>query len=348
MIRSRIIWVVVIGVLASTSAALFLVRAARQARSSEHLSSGVVVDERRLAELLVQPHALFRSTRVGEGYGHIVAAAIEPVDVRLQTGLECDRVDASAGAGVCLTAERGVLTKYWAVTFDAALQMRHRVELPGIPSRVRMSPDGRLAGITVFVSGHGYSNAEFSTSTTLLDVEQGAMIADLEQFAVTRDGRPFKNANFNFWGVTFAADSNLFYATLGSGDRLYLVRGDAAGRSVEVIAEGVECPSLSPDNQRLAYKKRSYDGGRMRWRLAVMDLETMAEQVIEGEPASVDDQVEWLDDRHLLYAIADETPGRGGTTIHKIDIRNGAPAVWADGAYSPAIVGMGTDPPPQP
>jgi hypothetical protein len=297
-----------------------------------------VVDDRLLAELLAQPHALFRSTRLGEGYGHIVASAIEPVGVRLQTSLECDRVDAVAGAGVCLTAERGVLTKYWAVTFDAALQPRHRIELSGIPSRVRLSLDGRLAGITVFVSGHGYSNAEFSTSTTLLDVEKGTVIADLETFAVTRDGRPFKNANFNFWGVTFTADANLFYATLGSGDQLYLVKGDVAGRSADVIAAGIECPSLSPDNRRIAFKKRAHDGGRLLWHLAVLELETMAVQVIDGEAASVDDQVEWLDDEYLIYAVADDTPGNGGTTIRKVSIRNGPSSVWADGAYSPVIV----------
>jgi hypothetical protein len=341
MTRRPIVWVVAIAVLASAVAALYLVRAAGAARRSEHLDSGVVVDPDQLAGLLRQPHALFRSTRLGEGYGHVVASTVDPVGVRLQTGLECDRVDAVAEAGVCLMAERGVLTKYWAITFDAALQPRQRVELAGIPSRVRLSPDGRLAGITVFVSGHGYSNAEFSTSTTLLEVATGTVLADLETFAVTRDGQPFKEVNFNFWGVTFTADSNRFYATLGTGDRMYLVRGDAAARSAEVVGEGIECPSLSPDNQRIAYKKRSYDGGRLRWRLAYIELKTMNETVIEGEAATVDDQVEWLDDQTLVYSVADDTPGNGGTSIRRISILDGPSTVWADGAYSPSILAAG-------
>ena len=44
-------------------------------------------------------------------------------------------------------------------------------------------------------------------------------MADLETLQITRDGQPFKNADFNFWGVTFAQDSNTFYATLGTGGR---------------------------------------------------------------------------------------------------------------------------------
>jgi hypothetical protein len=70
----------------------------------------------------------------------------------------------------------------------------------------------------------------------------------------------------------------------------------------------------------------------------VVELDTMREQVLEGEPGSVDDQPEWLDDEQLLYAVADETPGLGGTSIRKISIRGGPSSVWADGAYSPSAV----------
>lgn len=338
MRRNRLAWLLVISLVAMAAAALYLVNAARRAKAVAQTATGVVVDEPRLAELLTGPHALFRSTRLGDGYGRIVASAVEPSGERIQTGLECERVDAVATAGVCLTADRGVLTKYWAETFDQSLQPRHRIELAGIPSRVRLSPDGRLAGITVFVSGHGYSNAEFSTSTTLIDVATGTVLTDLEQFAVTRDGRPFRNADFNYWGVTFSADSKIFYATLGSGGSLFLVRGNADSATADVIAEGIECPSLSPDNQRIAYKKRSYEGGRLRWQLAILELSTMNGWVIDREPASVDDQVAWLDDEQIVYAVADETPGGGGTTIRRISIRQGPAVVWADGGYSPSVI----------
>jgi hypothetical protein len=338
MKRSRIAWVVVIALVATLVAAIAVVRGVGRGRSAGHLESGVIVDEARLAATLLEPHALFRSTKLGEGYGHVVAAALAAPEVRVRSTLECDRVDAVANAGVCLTADRGVLTKYWAITFDGDLQPHRRIELSGIPSRVRISADGRVAGITVFVSGHGYAATEFSTRTTLMDVANGTVMADLEDFAVTRAGQPFKQVDFNFWGVTFTADANTFYATLGSGNRRYLVMGDAARRTASVVAEGIECPALSPDHQRIAYKHRVREGGRLIWRLAVLELSTMATHVIEGERRSVDDQVEWLDDRHIVYALPDEGSGNGGTSIWKADILTGVASLWAEGAYSPSIV----------
>ena len=66
-----------------------------------------------------------------------------------------------------------------------------------------------------------------------------------------------------------------------------------------------ECPSLSPDGTRVAYKKRG-DRATGEWRLAVLDLATGKETLL-AERRSVDDQVEWLDDDRILYGL----PGRG-------------------------------------
>ena len=49
----------------------------------------------------------------------------------------------------------------------------------------------------------------------------------------------------------------------------------------------------------------------------------MTAGVIAGEQRSVDDQVEWFDDQHLVYAVADDTPGSGGTSIWKVNIEGG-------------------------
>src|SRR6185503_8531147 len=150
--------------------------------------------------------------------------------------------------------------------------------LPGIPSRARISPDGRLGSVTAFVTGHSYADpGTFSTRTTILDMAHGRKLADLEDFAVTRDGRPFKSIDFNFWGVTFARDGNTFYATLASGGRNYLIRGSVRARAAAVIHEGVECPSLSPDNTSIAFKKR-IGGSAGWWQIAILDLATMAEK----------------------------------------------------------------------
>src|SRR5262249_48632838 len=158
---------------------------------------------------------------------------------------------------------------------------------------------------------------------------------DLEQFAVLRDGQPIQAADFNFWGVTFARDSNRFYATLGTGGHRYLVEGDIAARRVRVLTDGVECPSLSPDNARLAFKKRTSEGRDFlgSWRLTVLDLATLAETPL-AEAGSVDDQPEWLDDGHVLYA----QPGNPRSTwVVPADGRGPARPFLPDG-FSPAVV----------
>ena len=49
-----------------------------------------------------------------------------------------------------------------------------------------MSPDGRFGSVTMFVTGHSYATTgDFSTQTTLIDLERGVRIADLEDFTVT-------------------------------------------------------------------------------------------------------------------------------------------------------------------
>ena len=187
-----------------------------------------------------------------------------------------------------------------------------------------MSPDGRLAAITVFVSGHSYSAGSFSTLTTLIDTASGAVIADLEQFAVTRDGKPFKAADFNFWGVTFAADSNTFYATLGTGSEQLLIRGDAGARTAVVLRGGVECPRSRQTARGWLSSGARIENGVFGWRLATLDLQTLDDRVVPGELRSIDDQVEWLDAEHLLYGVSDDENGLGGTSVWKVNVDGGA------------------------
>ena len=193
-----------------------------------------------------------------------------------------------------------------------------------------------MAGLTVFVSGHSYAAGSFSTQTLLLDLQTGATIADLETFTVRREGRPFKSADFNFWGVTFAPDPNRFYATLGTGGIQYLVEGDVGQRRATVMRPGVECPALSPDGGRIAFKKRTMVGGALIWRIAVLDLASMTERLLDGETRSVDDQVEWADDRRILYGLPDETtPGR--TSIWLLDTEGGPASRLVDNGWSPSV-----------
>jgi hypothetical protein len=293
-----------------------------------------------VAGVAAAPHFLFRHVTVDANYNHLTLAPLDnPNARRAVTGLQCERVAFAAGHGICLQADRGILTSYSAVVFDAAFQPRHTLKLDGSPSRTRISPDGRLGAITVFVTGqeHGYSSSSFSTKTTIVDLASGAVLGDLEQFTTTRAGQPFHAADFNFWGVTFAADSNSFFASLQTARRIHLVRGDIRARSLMVMHDSVECPALSPDNRRIAFKKR-VGSDLAPWRFYVLDLETMSERLIAAETRSIDDQLEWFDDTHILYG-ARRSSQSAMMDVWIAPVDGGEPArALVIGAESPIVV----------
>jgi hypothetical protein len=286
------------------------------------------------------PHVLFRHAAVDGNYNHLAAAPLDAPGARRGFApLGCERVAFAGGRGICLEASRGILTTYAATIFDARLQPLHKLKLDGSPSRARVAPDGRLGAITVFVTGqeHGYASASFSTRTTIVDLAGGALLGELEQFTTRRDGRVFRAADFNFWGVTFARDGNTFYASLQTAGRIYLVRGDARGRAMTVLRENVECPALSPDNRRIAFKKR-VGGGLAPWRFYVLDLETMAEHALDAETRSIDDQIEWLDDSRVLYG-AYRSSQSAIKDVWVAPVAGGGPArEFLTSADSPAVV----------
>src|SRR5581483_1324683 len=127
--------------------------------------------------LQAQPYLVFRSTARDATYGKVaLAARAAPDAARVVTPLDCDRVYFAAGKGLCLTADRGVFTTYRGYIFDAHFTPGFTFPLAGLPSRARLSPDGRFAAMTVFVSGHSYADSSFSTQTTLIDTDSGTML----------------------------------------------------------------------------------------------------------------------------------------------------------------------------
>ena len=142
-------------------------------------------------------------------------------------------------------------------------------------------------------------------------------------------------ADRNFWGVTFGADDNVFYATAASGGHTWLVRGDLTQRELTGIRDGVECPSLSPDGTRIAFKKNVSSGPVSHWAIAVLDLATGAETVLD-EKRSVDDQVEWLDNGTLLYGLP-RTDAPGDSDVWSVAIGS-EPTVFIPHAWSPSVV----------
>lgn len=249
---------------------------------------------------------------------------------RTVADLECLRAYAAAGTGICLRPKTA--WSYEAVVLDQDLHERAAFAVPGLPNRARVSADGRMVAWTTFVGGDSYAGSAFSTRTGIYDTRTGARAETLEGFAIRRDGKPYRSADVNFWGVTFTADDNRFYATMSTGDKRYLVLGDFAARTVTTVKENVECPSLSPDGARIAFKQAIDADPARGWRLSVLDLTSM--RVTEtAETTSVDDQAAWLDDHTLLYTL------RAG---------DGEPTVWsvpADGAGSPRPLLAGAESP---
>ncbi|MEV4812139.1 TolB family protein [Micromonospora avicenniae] len=262
---------------------------------------------------------------------HVASVAVsDPAGPRTVSELECLRVYAAAGTGVCLGPENA--WSYRVVVLDSALRPRQSVAVPGLPNRARVSASGRMISWTTFVGGDSYTASGFSTRTGILDTRSGTTVTSLEGFAVTRDGKPYRSADVNYWGVTFTADDNVFYATMATGGKRYLVRGDLAARKVETLKENVECPSLSPDGTRLAFKQAIDADPQRGWRLSVLDLATMR-VTPTAETTSVDDQAAWLDAETLAYTLRQD---------------DGRPDVWsvpADGSGTPRLLVPGAESP---
>jgi len=264
-----------------------------------------------------RPYLLFRSTVPGDTYGRIgLAYADAPGESRDVGPLRCERVYYASGRGICLEAQRGVVTRYRALIFDDGFQVLQAHELAGPPSRARVAHDGRRAAVTVFVSGHSYASPGFSTRTSVIDTEHGTLLADdLEHFEALRDGAAIRAADLNLWGVTFARnDDDRFYATLATGGHTFLVEGDLATRRLQVVLDDVECPSLSPDGRRIAFKRRlpMGDDGRLVWGVHVLDLTSRQVTWLKVETRSIDDQIEWLGNDELAYAMPDDNDTPGG------------------------------------
>jgi hypothetical protein len=314
-----------------------------QTETAQRAAADVSADPAVLADVVAKPHVVFLHSPGGDQYRRVAVAPLEGQEPpRFLTPLQCQRLYVAAAQGLCLgnNYTSGIVSAYNAYTFDTSFQPGRTLQVAGIPSRVRVAPDGSFGSATAFVSGHSYADGGFSTQTTIIDVGTGASVGDLETFTVLRDGAKMESPDFNFWGVTFTRDSNRFYATLGSGGKTYLVEGDVAARQVRVLRENVECPSLSPDGTRLIFKKRVGTDTSRLWQLHLMDLTTMHDWPMPGETHSVDDQVEWFDDNRVLYALPDEGPPATIATNIWIAPVDGSdpPRIFLRQASSPAVV----------
>ncbi|MFB9689934.1 TolB family protein [Amycolatopsis plumensis] len=308
-------------VLALAGSALLVAAAVTYAVSARHDTAAA---EPAAAVTLAPGQLLFRDTATGR----VGAVPLGLPDKKPQlSGLKCDRFAVAKQTAVCLAVRPGTLPAITDVSvLDDHLAVRHTEALPGTPSRARVSPDGKRVYWTLFVTGDSYAQTGFSTRAGLYDVETGRLVKTIEELPVFKDGNRYFAADVNYWGITFAPDGNRFYATLGSKGRTYLVEADFGRYRGKTLRENVECPSLSPDGKRIAFKKKVGDGV---WRLSVLDLASMKETEL-AEARSVDDQALWQDDRTILYGLDNAVwavPADG----------SGAPRQLHAGAASPAV-----------
>ncbi|GGO87511.1 TolB family protein [Wenjunlia tyrosinilytica] len=313
-------------------------RAARRDRpraGGPRVSSGAV----QLAAAPGDRRMVFRNTAWGPHRDELASVpADHPGGPRTASGVTCLRFHAAAGTGICLRAVHGALQdSYRAVVLDSRLRERRHYALSGIPTRARVSPDGRMAAWTVFVSGDSYAGTDFSTRTSVLDTRTWTLQDSLEKYRIIKDGHAYRAVDANFWGVTFADDDH-FYATLATRGRTHLVRGDVRARTVRTLRENVECPSLSPGGTRIAFKKRVPGlPADAPWRLYTLDLGTLRETAL-AERRNVDDQAVWVDGNTVAYSL----PGDYGANLWSVPADGGGrPRRLLDAGLAPAFIGAG-------
>jgi len=280
----------------------------------------------------------FRNTASGADYGKVASVPLDdPSGARSVASQICDRVYATTKLTMCLRTDAGVVTTWQAVQTGPTGKQEQSWSLPGIPSRTRISPDSKLVAETAFITGEAYSTVGFSTQT-IIATAAGTSYGSLEQFRLMIEGQQITAADRNVWGVTFiTGDDRHFYATAATAGNTWLVRGDLVTRTLTAVHETAECPSVSPDGTRVAFKKNTGTFSQPDWHIAVLDLKTKVETVLP-EKRSVDDQVEWLDDSTLLYGLP-RTGVVGDSDVWSIPADGSAdPTLFIEHAWSPSVV----------
>ena len=210
----------------------------------------------------------------------------------------------TAGNGLCLSDHGDLLTPYKVVFFGPDFGPRHTESLPGVTSRARVSPDGNYGASTVFVTGDSYAPGSFSTRTSLWDMATGEQLVDLEQFSVFKDGEQIQSPDHNFWGVTFAqpaaAASTPRWAPQGTPTWCAATWQPSRSTSCGTGSSARRSPPTAPGSPSSSGSTPAI--GPTEWQPAVLDVATLKDHPL-AEARTIDDQIEWLDNSTVLYAV---------------------------------------------
>lgn len=288
-----------------------------------------------------EPGDILAVNRVpGDDYGRLTI--VKPDGSRVLLDRRCDRVHVGGGVGVCAAPLGGALGGWETLLFDAStpgmpILSDHSSPLP---SRARVSADGSIVSTTSFVSGRSYEDIGGDTSTIVVFVEvANNRLTGMTQYQSSAQLQ-FADSSAQYWGASFADPAGeTFYATAHYGTGPVVVHGRVAEQTVsEPLLDG-SCPSVSPDGTRLVYKAMRPGGG---FDLTVYDIESGESRQL-NETRSVDDQVEWLDDNTILYALHPEGESDElvdpSFDIWKLSLDEDAvPELIIPAASSPAVV----------
>ncbi|HEY2044273.1 MAG TPA: hypothetical protein VGH11_16480 [Jatrophihabitans sp.] len=334
--RNRLIVLAVVCAVAIGGAAGYLLHSRKS--QDKAVRSAPTVAKVPVSQIAGGPRIVFRNTALGSGYGTIAMVSLaNPSGPRAITGTSCDRVYSSKQRILCLSSSQGIVTTYKAQVLSDTFQTQQNLPLAGIPSRARLSTDGTLAATTSFTAGDSYAGTSFSTRTVISHLSGKQDDVGLESYRLVHDGASISPVDRNFWGVTFAADDDTFYATAAWSGHTWLVKGRISTRTMTTLHEDAECPSLSPDGTTIVYKKRARQPVG-HWRLASYDIATGRETML-AETRTVDDQVDWMDSHNVLYGIPRSGSQAAVDDIYEVPTDgSGQPKLLIAQAWSPAVV----------
>ena len=232
---------------------------------------------------------------------------------------------------------QGLLNESTVKLLDSRLDVTARGQVPGVPSRARVSRDGRLAAVTTFVTGHSYATpGQFSTAATLIDVRRGKVDRRPRALhTLDAEGDRVTAARPQLLGHHVrAATADTFYATVAYGGETHLVRGDVRTAPDADHPRQRRVPVAVARTARASGTRSSSRPARARRRSGTSPCSTSRPCARRRSPSRrrATTRLEWLDDDHVLYGNGEEiwtVPADG----------SGAPERYLPAADSPAVAG---------